>query len=242
MKKTLIAARYSPSSALRSEELDAGVNAAPDKVVKYFDEIKDQRIYYAAVALNPVTRMLWFDDQWAGYDIGAWVKLTKAKFRKIYTVYRIRQEFHQQDIDGDGGLLLDTQSAIDNPLETPNLYKASTGLSSLFIQRKRKRIRTLYSDTEYARYVDFDYTGDRINDIPAWWSDHIVEFLVLSAMALDVLSIPAMEAEYERGFSEAGRLISDDRTSLGDESIESSLIQHHGLKTALFIAGVRGCD
>jgi len=57
-------------------------------------------------------------------------------------------------------------------------------------------------------------------------------------MALDILAVPAMSVECERVFSNAGRLISDDRSALGDPTIEACLIQHHGLKTGLFKSGI----
>jgi hypothetical protein len=53
-------------------------------------------------------------------------------------------------------------------------------------------------------------------------------------MAIDVLSIPGNSAEDERVFSMAGRLYSDDRNRLGDDTVDSILVQAHGLQTGLF--------
>jgi hypothetical protein len=57
-------------------------------------------------------------------------------------------------------------------------------------------------------------------------------------MALDILAVPAISAECKMVFSNAGRLISDNRGTLGDPAIEACLIQHHRLKTGLFKSGV----
>jgi hypothetical protein len=53
-------------------------------------------------------------------------------------------------------------------------------------------------------------------------------------MAFDVLSIPSMSAEVERIFSAAGRLITDSRKGLTDDTIEACEVQHHGLKNGYF--------
>jgi hypothetical protein len=53
-------------------------------------------------------------------------------------------------------------------------------------------------------------------------------------MAFDVLSVPGMSAEVERIFSQAGRLITDARNRLSDDTIEACQVQHYGLKNGLF--------
>jgi hypothetical protein len=53
-------------------------------------------------------------------------------------------------------------------------------------------------------------------------------------MAFNILSIPGMSAEVERIFSAAGRLITDLRNGLTDDTIEACEVQHHGLKNGLF--------
>ena len=47
------------------------------------------------------------------------------------------------------------------------------------------------------------------------------DFLYLSKMALDMLSIPAMAADPERLFSSAGLTVTDRRNSLSIQSIEA---------------------
>ena len=52
---------------------------------------------------------------------------------------------------------------------------------------------------------------EAIPDILQWWRMHADEYPVLARMAYDILSIPATSAEIERVFSQAGRLLYDDR-------------------------------
>jgi len=117
-------------------------------------------------------------------------------------------------------------------------YKHSTGLSAAFLARKRRKLNTMALSDEYTRYIEhWDYTGDEIKDVLRWWQDRTIEFPILSRMAMDILSIPGMSAEVERVFSNGGRLITDDRNTLSEESIMACLIQNHGLKAGLFTAG-----
>ena len=49
------------------------------------------------------------------------------------------------------------------------------------------------------------------DDPRQWWYEHQRDFPILSKMALDILSIPAMSDEVEQVFSSSGLLISDRR-------------------------------
>ena len=44
-----------------------------------------------------------------------------------------------------------------------------------------------------------------------WWRKHEAEYSVLLMIAFDILSIPGMSAEVERVFSQAKKLITDER-------------------------------
>jgi hypothetical protein len=55
-----------------------------------------------------------------------------------------------------------------------------------------------------------------------WWRTNEGEYPVLSKLAYDLLSIPAMSAEVERVFSGTKELIRDRRNGLDIESIEAS--------------------
>jgi hypothetical protein len=52
-------------------------------------------------------------------------------------------------------------------------------------------------------------------------------------MACDLFSIPAMSAECERVFSHAKHLITDERHSLGDDTIEAHECQGNWIRNAI---------
>ena len=58
-------------------------------------------------------------------------------------------------------------------------------------------------------------------DALQWWRDHERDYPVLSKMAFDILSIPGMSAEVERVFSQAKKLITDERNQLCVETVEA---------------------
>jgi len=55
-----------------------------------------------------------------------------------------------------------------------------------------------------------------------WWQSPHNEWLSLTRMALDVLSMPLMSAESERVFSAAGYLLNRRRNHLKDDIIEAT--------------------
>lgn len=94
---------------------------------------------------------------------------------------------------------------------------------------------------EYKRYIE-NWQPERlvVTDTIEWWQQHEMEYPILSKMAYDIFSIPSMSAECERVFSQALRLLIDDRNALAPETVEALLIQQHGLRTGLFTAGKEG--
>ncbi|KFZ23154.1 hypothetical protein V502_02365, partial [Pseudogymnoascus sp. VKM F-4520 (FW-2644)] len=72
---------------------------------------------------------------------------------------------------------------------------------------------------EYIRYCDAACTP--IVDPRAWWLEQKTTYLALAVMALDILSIPAMEAEPERLFSSAKAAMIDKRNQMKAETLEA---------------------
>ena len=55
-----------------------------------------------------------------------------------------------------------------------------------------------------------------------WWQNRESEYPILSQLAFDLLSIPAMAAGVERVFSGTKELITDRRNALDIESIQAN--------------------
>lgn len=216
-----------------SEEYVEGLNAADAKLMKYFELINNCPIYYAAVALDPSVRMHWFEDKWGRYDRGTWLRGAQRHFRSLYDTYAFEHARRQPNdtLPTEVPESQDTTIASDDD----NAYRDFGGLSSSYIARKRKRVDSVSrKKDEYARYVDGVSGIDEVTDVVQWWCAHRDEYPVLFQMAMDILSIPGTSAEIERIFSQAGRLLTDDRNSLGDSTVEAIVIQNHGLRSGFF--------
>jgi hypothetical protein len=66
-----------------------------------------------------------------------------------------------------------------------------------------------------------------------WWRKHATDYPIISKMAFDLFSIPAMSAECERVFSQAKKLITDERNRLGHDTVQADLCQKHWLNSGL---------
>ena len=66
------------------------------------------------------------------------------------------------------------------------------------------------------------------NPIHQQWNRRF-EYPILYQIAMDIFSIPVISSKYERVFSQLRRLITFERTRLGDDTIESDECQKHWL-------------
>ena len=108
-------------------------------------------------------------------------------------------------------------------------------------QRKRQRRDVddeleLNTPTEYERYtrakITYDVVAAERNPLAWWWSNR-KDYPILSRMAFDILSIPSMSAEIERAFSQAKKLITDERNRLGEETVTACECQKQWLVVGL---------
>ncbi|KAM0670918.1 hypothetical protein ACQRIU_001313 [Beauveria bassiana] len=76
----------------------------------------------------------------------------------------------------------------------------------------------------------------------AWWVDRRHTWLILSKLAFNVFSTPAMSAEPERVFSDGSELITDKRNGLGDDTVEAEMIQkNRNLECVAGNGRAKGC-
>lgn len=85
-------------------------------------------------------------------------------------------------------------------------------------------------EDEVDQYLKSKVPKDRNLDILQWWRDHKVEYPKLAILSAFYLAIPASSASSEREFSAAGQTISERRTNLNPETIDSVLIMHSTLQ------------
>jgi hypothetical protein len=70
-----------------------------------------------------------------------------------------------------------------------------------------------------------------------WWIERRHTWPILSKLALNIFSTPAMSAEPERVFSDGSELITNKRNSLSDDTVEAEMPQKHWIM-ALILCGL----
>lgn len=66
-----------------------------------------------------------------------------------------------------------------------------------------------------------------------WWVHHASDYPVLSKMAFDLFSCPAMSSECERVFSQTKKVITDERNRLNSDTVAAIECQKHLLRTGM---------
>lgn len=75
-------------------------------------------------------------------------------------------------------------------------------------------------DDEITRFLRPTASGSTRIDPLDWWKKYEEKFLTLYKVARDLLSIHASSVTLENTFYQAGRVVNDYRTRLGDETIQ----------------------
>lgn len=86
-----------------------------------------------------------------------------------------------------------------------------------------------YED-EVDQYLKSKAPKNKDLDILQWWNEHKNEYPALTILCGYYLAIPASSASSEREFSAAGQTISERRTNLNPETVDSILILHSSYK------------
>lgn len=167
------------------------------EVLKKYNNITDRShgIYAAATLLNPSLRKRWFTQRWSGPAAEYITLMLTANENSWKSKYRV------------------------------NLSTEAPPTHQTIFQRWAITEQTpINADTAFSLYVNGEPTDGNSawveSNIFIWWRD--CPYTPLRQWAFDILSIPAMSAEVERVFSQAGKIISDERVSLGNQMIEAT--------------------
>jgi hypothetical protein len=77
----------------------------------------------------------------------------------------------------------------------------------------------------------------KIDDPLRWWIDHEADYPILAKMAFDLFSVPAMSSECERIFSQAKKVITDERNRINSDTVAAIECQKHLLRTGILDSG-----
>lgn len=193
------------------EHFAVNINLAWDKLNGYYKGLDDTPVYYASIALHPAYRWAFFDSEWDRTD---WVVTAKKLVQDVW-----EEEYKVREVE---------RTAFEGPaVKRRKLFRSKLGS-----YREQKRTRPSESSApsassqhtnnqsqdlsdEYQRWEkDRQPTDEDVEDPLQYWHERRRVYPRLAQMALDFLSVAAMSADVERLFSAAGRMVTDERSSL----------------------------
>jgi hypothetical protein len=187
-----------------TEFMCESVNRAWIKFQEYY-KLTDRSIWYiAGLMLNPEQKWEYLSYTWR--DKKDWVSTAKRQFKELWAQYpypdaATRSSLASRELKRKESILADELSA--------------------WRHASKKKVKIMDEHEEYLSTPPLE--AGTVTNLVIWWGHHRGQWPKLSRLAFDALSIPAMSAEYERSFSDAGRTVTDERASLpprGDRGIQ----------------------
>jgi hypothetical protein len=206
ISKMNIPSEHLPGSNPATEFICESVNRAWMKFQEYY-KITDRSIWYiAGLILNPEQK--WHYLEYAWRDEKDWVLTSKRQFKDLWEQYKPVQPASEV-------------TAMSSLPSRELQQKESTLTDELNAWRhaSKKKVKVMDEYDEYLSTPPLE--AGTVTNLVIWWGHHSGQWPNLSRLAFDALSIPAMSAECERSFSDAGRTITDERASLEPEAIEA---------------------
>ncbi|KAK4077565.1 hypothetical protein Purlil1_12327 [Purpureocillium lilacinum] len=185
----------------------SGIDCGWRKLEDYYVKTDRTPVYRAALALHPS-----YGDM-------------QSADGSLFDEYVRQAEVESQAQTG----LLDDEVEIEAEINDYSSF-GKRSIRSLNTQRKKVKAVTeldiFQTRPIYAHDLD-------VADPLEWWTKHQLEYPILYSMALDLFSIPGMSAECERVFSQAKKMITDERNGLAPEVVEAYQLQKQWLLRGL---------
>jgi hypothetical protein len=212
------------------------INAGFAKLKEYYSLTDRSRIYRAAVALHPGKRFQWFENQW---------RRNKGGHRDVANAKRaVKLLWHQwlHDLATEPTTSVQTETMPKNSV--PSIrhlqddcsededYIAAFGSYSTVSESSRLRQD---KESELDRFMTayHDITGYEERPL-VWWIERGEPlYPTLAGLAFTLFAIPGMSAECERAFSQAKKMVTDERYCLKADVIEADQCVKSWLKSQL---------
>ena len=212
------------------------IDAARVKLEEYFGLTDATPAYRCAVALHPANKFAYFELEWSHNK--QWISEAKRVVREVYAEYEAAAteadsdtSAERQDEELEDGVSCEAIAETLDPLEEARKRRRRLAASATSDTRGRKRAKlTSELDEFMARTNKADLEVENPLD---WWIRHATDYPVLSQMALDFFSCPAMSAECERVFSQTKRIITDERNHVGSDTVAAIACQKHLLRSGM---------
>jgi hypothetical protein len=184
-------------------DIAARIERATQKLNDYYAKIDSSILYYAAVIFNPNLRTKYITST-RKRDVA---RKLLARVEAVWTEYR--------DSTSIPGPVAYETPGTEPPVDKNTYFDIRRELIGRAV---RPRSQDEYKD--YCSEAPYEVDKSPLG----WWSEKIQQrrFPRLSAIAIDILSIPAMSDEPERVFSGGRHSVPWDRMRLGVESLERS--------------------
>lgn len=203
------------------------VDAGWLKLNEYYSLMDQSPAYCVALFLHPKYRFDYFEEQWA--DHKDWITKARTIIRETYERYEedwLRKEKEREraiqpkevEVELPGGTVDEGD------------FEAFGRVTGAAYRRKKRRI-----ESQLDAYMDAGISdADQQVESPLyWWLTIGSAWPVLQQMALDHFSVPAMSTDCERAFSQAKRMVTEERNCLNDDTIEAEQCQKNWLLNGL---------
>lgn len=175
------------------------VDDAWTKLKEYYGKTDETLAYFAATTLNPVVKYTYFKDNWSSGNLLKQFEHKKKQMIELYKTYASRY-------------------GPDEPITTQQSDKSPPKRGFWEDRLKPKAVRDKL--TRYLNEPVIDDPKGKFHPID-WWRANKQRFPVLSHMAFDILSVPAMSAETERFFSDCKLTITSQRMRMTATTLEA---------------------
>ena len=214
-----------------SEYYSCAIDTARTKLEEYYGLTDDTPAYRCAVALHPANKFTYFELEWSHEK--KWIAEAKRVVQDVYARYEeaaAEVDIAESTQEEDNEVTTDSDTALDL-FQQARKRRQRLAATSASITRGRKRTKlTSELDEFMARANKADLN---VEDPLEWWVHHAPDYPVLSKMAFDLFSCPAMSSECERVFSQTKKVITDERNRLNSDTVAAIECQKHLLRTGM---------
>ncbi|KJZ68349.1 hypothetical protein HIM_12258 [Hirsutella minnesotensis 3608] len=214
------------------------IDAARIKLEEYFGLTDATPAYRCAVALHPANKFAYFELEWSHNK--QWISEAKSVVQEVFAEYE--DAYMEADAaDHEEALSLaqgevaadkagDDLVALDPLQEARKRRQMPAELAASGKGRGKRARLTSELDEFMARNNKAD---SEVEDPLQWWICHAADYPVLSQMAFDLFTCPAMSAECERVFSQTKKAITDERNRLSSNTVAAIECQKHLLRSGM---------
>jgi len=192
------------------------------KLQQYYDLTDRSTLYRAAVALHPAKRFCWFETCWTKQVSGKReVANAKTAVRRLWRLFLEEQQPIEvanttspqrilDDSDSDDSADDEAYRAAFSSFTTPSAVATAK-------QKELERERE-FDDFQKASIELGEYRKQPLR----WWIEKgSILWPTLARLAFDLFAIPGMSAECERVFSQAKKMVTEERYNLKADVIEA---------------------